>query len=258
MGLSLPKAPSIYPYQTDSAKYGGLVLHPPAHIGTHLYFQNKVFDTDREMCVLCVCYEEVSIVSISPKQKRAVAAIQAHLDETGFAPTYEELAERCGVTKSTVRQYLRALEKKGVVRREHYGHRSIEIIENADERKLPVVGRVAAGTPILAVENIEDRVDINEFFTGRADFLLRVEGDSMTGAGILDNDLVAVRIQPEVAPGKIAVVMVNEEATVKRIFVRGRKVILVAENAAYEPMELDAATNEVRIVGCVVGVIRKM
>ena len=184
--------------------------------------------------------------------------IRAHLEETGFSPTYEELADRCGVSKSTVRQYLRALEEKGAIRREHYGHRSIEITEDADKRKLPVVGRVAAGAPILAVENIEDRVDVGELLSKKADFLLRVHGDSMTGAGILDGDLVAVRMQPEVAQGEIGVVIVNEEAMVKRVYVRGRKVRLISENPAYEPMVLDAASTEIRIVGKVTGAVRSL
>lgn len=206
------------------------------------------------------------MVRLTPNQKRVLDEIRAHLKETGFSPTYEELADRCGVSKSTVRQYLRALEEKGSIKREHYGHRSIEIVrdadKDADKRKLPVVGRVAAGAPILAVENIEDRVDVGEFFVERgsrgADFLLRVQGDSMTGAGILDGDLVAVRMQPEVAQGEIGVVIVNDEATVKRVHVRRRKVRLVSENPAFTPMEFDARTDEVRVVGVVAGVMRRM
>ncbi|MHC4504203.1 MAG: transcriptional repressor LexA [Planctomycetota bacterium] len=197
---------------------------------------------------------------LTPKQKRVLDEIRAHVKETGFSPTYEELANRCGVSKSTVRQYLRALKEKGAIRRQHYGHRSIEVIGDDDKRKLPVVGRVAAGAPLLAVENIDDRVDVGELFTKRgpkrADFLLRVKGDSMTGAGILDGDLVAVRQQPEVAQGEIGVVVVNDEATVKRAYVRGRKVRLVSENPAFKPMEFDAKKDEVRVVGKVVGVLR--
>jgi repressor LexA len=211
------------------------------------------------------------MVRLTPKQKRVLDEIRSALEETGFSPTYEELADRCGVSKSTVRQYLRALQEKGAIRREHYGHRSIEIVgdadKDADKRKLPVVGRVAAGAPILAVENIEARVDVGEIFgrgsagVQQADFLLRVKGDSMTGAGILDGDLVAVRMQPEVAQGEIGVVIVNDgiedsRATVKRVYVRGRKVRLVAENPEYEDMTFDAARDEVRVVGKVAGVVR--
>ena len=205
---------------------------------------------------------------LTPKQKRVLDEIRAHLEETGFSPTYEELAERCGVSKSTVRQYLRALEEKGVIKHEHYGHRSVEIVgdadKDADKRKLPVVGRVAAGAPILAVENIEDRVDVGELFgrgsagVKQADFLLRVKGDSMAGAGILDGDLVAVRVQPEVGQGEIGVVIVNEEATVKRVHVRRRKVRLVSENPAFKPMEFDAGSADIRIAGKVVGVLRRL
>lgn len=209
---------------------------------------------------------------LTPNQRRVLDEIRAHLEETGFAPTYEELAERCGVSKSTVRQYLRALQQKGAIRRERYGHRSIEIVQDSDKRKLPVVGRVAAGAPILAIENVEDRVDVGELFarrgSKRADFLLRVRGDSMTGAGILDGDLVAVRMQPEVENGELGVVIVNDEATVKRLHVRGRKVRLVSaparlaerqpDSPAYEVMEFDAASDEVRVAGRVVGVIRRL
>jgi len=195
---------------------------------------------------------------LTPNQKRVLDEIRAHLEETGFSPTYEELADRCGVSKSTVRQYLRALDEKGAIRREHYGHRSIEIIGDADKRKLPVVRRVAAGAPILAVENIDDRVDVGELFSKKADFLLRVQGDSMTGAGILDGDLVAVRMQPEVARGEIGVVVVNDEATVKHVYVRRRKVRLVSENPAFKPMEFDAGSADIRMAGKVVGVLRRL
>ena len=195
---------------------------------------------------------------LTPKQKRVLDEIRAHLKETGFSPTYEELADRCGVSKSTIRQYLRALEEKDAIRREHYGHRSIEIVEHERDRGLPVVGRVAAGAPILAVENVEDRIDVGELFSKKADFLLRVQGDSMTGAGILDGDLVAVRMQPEVENGEIGVVIANDEATVKRVHVRGRKVRLVSENPAYEAMVFDAGQDETRVVGKVAGVVRRM
>ncbi len=145
---------------------------------------------------MCIPGKEAPMARLTPKQKRVLNEIRAHLEETGFSPTYEELADRCGASKSTVRQYLRTLEQKGAIRREHYGHRSIELVDVSSRKTLPVVGRVAAGAPILAVENIEDRVDVGELFTKRgpkkADFLLRVKGDSMTGAGILDGDLVSL------------------------------------------------------------------
>jgi repressor LexA len=135
--------------------------------------------------------------------------------------------------------------------------RGIRLPEQAG---LPVVGRVAAGNPILAQENIEDHVDIpSGFFRPRADFLLRVRGDSMRDAGILEGDLLAVHKTPDAANGQIVVARVNDEVTVKR-FQRTRqrnRVLLLPENPSYEPIEVDLSAQEFHIEGLSVGVIRR-
>jgi len=194
---------------------------------------------------------------LTPKQKRVLERIRALIGQRGVSPTLDELAASCRVSRSTIRQYLKSLKEKGCIRRGWYRHRSIELVDENTRGMLPVVGRVSAGAPILADENIEEHVDAGGLFE-KADFLLDIRGDSMTAAGILDGDLVAVRIQPEVARGEIAVVMVGDEATVKRVFASKRRVRLVAENPTFEPMIFDAASDEVRIVGKVVGVVRRV
>ena len=129
-----------------------------------------------------------------------------------------------------------------------------------DDGGLPIIGRVAAGSPILAAEHVEDRVEIPAgFFHPRADFLLRVHGDSMIDVGILDGDLLAVHKTPEAANGQIVVARIDDEVTVKR-FQRTRqrnKVILLPENPDYEPIEVDLKERPFQIEGLSVGVIRQ-
>ena len=154
-------------------------------------------------------------------------------------------------------EHLKALARKGAIEMIPGTSRGIRL---PDDGGLPVVGRVAAGSPILAMEHIEERVEMPAgFFQPRADFLLRVRGDSMMNVGILDGDLLAVHKTPEAANGQIVVARVEDEVTVKR-FQRTRarnKVLLLPENDDYEPIQVDLKEQPFQIEGLSVGVIRQ-
>jgi len=208
---------------------------------------------------------------LTDKQRRVLALIQRSVRRTGESPTYREIAKALGVDVRAAYQHVRALERKGCLERTGRGKRGgIHLApEHQPPVGVPVVGRVAAGTPILAEENIEEHVDLErEFGLGRhagggkldgADdlFLLRVRGDSMTGAGILDGDMVLVRRQPTVRDGEIAAVVIGDEATVKRVRFRKDGIVLEPANPKYRPMVFGEG-DEVRVAGQVVMSLRRI
>jgi len=195
---------------------------------------------------------------LTPRQAQVLALIRQHIEDTGYPPTRADIAQALGFkSPNAAEEHLKALARKGAIEMIPGTSRGIRL---PDEIGLPVVGRVAAGNPILAEENIEDHVGIPAaFFRPRADFLLRVRGDSMINAGILDGDLLAVHRTPEAANGQIVVARVEDEVTVKRLQrTRSRsKVLLLPENDAYEPIEVDLANQAFAIEGLSVGVIRR-
>lgn len=210
---------------------------------------------------------------LTDKQRRVLEIVRRGVRRTGRAPTYREIAREIGVDVRAAYQHVVALERKGVLERSGRGKRGG--IRLAPEYEppigVPVVGRVAAGTPILAEENVEEYVDLARELglgpragggLGRPDdiddlFTLRVRGDSMVGAGIHDGDLVLVRPQPTVEDGEIAAVLIGEEATVKRVrFVRGG-VRLEPANPRHRPM-LFGPGDDVRVAGRVVMALRRI
>lgn len=177
-----------------------------------------------------------------------------------YPPSVREIGEAVGLSSSsTVHNHLNQLERRGLIRRDPSKSRTVQLVQDAEVDKqrrnavsVPVVGNVAAGAPILAEQNIEDHVLLSSEMAQEGFFLLRVRGDSMINAGILDSDMVLVRPQQEAPQGAIVVALVDGDATVKR-FERGNgNVRLVAENPAYEPI----VTTNVNLVGVVRGVIR--
>jgi repressor LexA len=207
------------------------------------------------------------------KQRRVLEIIQRSVRRTGEAPTYRGIARALGVDVRAAYQHVTALERKGFLERTGRGKRGgrggIRLApEHAPPVGVPLVGRVAAGTPVLAEENIEGHVDLaRELGLGpRAGgglediddlFLLRVRGDSMTGAGIHDGDLVLVRRRPTVNDGDVAAVVIGEEATVKRVrFVRGG-VRLEPANPRHRPTTFGPG-DEVRIAGKVLMALRRI
>jgi repressor LexA len=202
---------------------------------------------------------------LSPKQLEVLAFIRRFLEEYGWPPTRGEIAEGLGLrNRQGIDQHLRALESKGAIELTPGVSRGIRLRSEARNRHeatnatdLPLLGRVAAGSPILASENIEDRVRVDgSIFSPHADFLLRVRGDSMKDANIFDRDLLAVHRTSEVRNGQIVVARIDDEATVK--YYRRRKDLVVLEpaNSDYSPIEVDLRRQSLTIEGLAVGVIR--
>jgi repressor LexA len=196
---------------------------------------------------------------LTPRQKQILELIQDFIYETGMPPTRAEIAKELGFkSANAAEEHLRALQKKGVLELVPGTSRGIQLKDSLrDQMGLPLVGRVAAGNPILAEENIEAHYRIDpQLFNPKPHYLLRVQGMSMKNAGILDGDLVAVHRTPEVRSRQIIVARVDDEVTVKRYKQTGTLVSLLPENEDFEPIEVDLKTQELVIEGVVVGVIR--
>jgi repressor LexA len=185
--------------------------------------------------------------------------IQEFIAETGMPPTRAEIARELGFrSANAAEEHLRALQKKGVLELVPGASRGIQLKDSLREQMgLPLVGRVAAGSPILAQEHIEAHYRLDPaLFNPKPHYLLRVDGMSMKNAGILDGDLVAVHRTPEVRSRQIVVARLEDEVTVKRYRQEGSRVWLLPENEEFEPIQVDLAEQALVIEGVVVGVIR--
>ncbi|MDE0660745.1 MAG: transcriptional repressor LexA [Gammaproteobacteria bacterium] len=194
---------------------------------------------------------------LTARQAEVLDLVRSHITETGYPPTRADIARQLGFrSANAAEEHLKALARKGALEIVPGTSRGIRL--PVDEG-LPVVGRVAAGSPILAQEHIEETCNVPpEMFRPAADFLLRVEGDSMVDAGILDGDLLAVHKTPEAANGAIVVARIDDDVTVKRLRRKSRtRVVLEAENEAYAPIEVDLRSQDLVIEGLSVGVIRR-
>lgn len=210
---------------------------------------------------------------LSERQQQVLDYIRKTVAGRGYPPSVREIGEALGLSSpSTVHSHLTALVAAGALHRDPSKPRAIVVVEEAQldsaataadapsrpgrVRDVPVLGRIAAGTPILAAEQVEEVIPLPVDLVGSDPvFLLEVKGDSMVDAGILDGDLVAVRSQKDARDGEIVAALIDgEEATVKRLRRRGGKVILEAENPAYEPL---VYSDGVELVGKVVSVLRR-
>ena len=194
--------------------------------------------------------------SLTRRQAEVLDVIRSHIADTGYPPTRADIAAELGFrSANAAEEHLKALARKGAIEVIPGTSRGIRL---PGGNGLPIIGRVAAGSPLLAVEHIEDTCDVPpSLFSPRADFLLRVRGDSMTGAGILDGDLLAVHKTAEARDGQIVVARIEDEVTVKRLQrPRRDRVLLLPENEDYEPIEVDLRSQELVIEGLSVGVIR--
>lgn len=195
---------------------------------------------------------------LSVKQAEILDFIQQTLDERGYPPSVREIGEAVGLkSSSTVHSHLVHLQKKGYIHRAATKPRAIELLgHNSALVRVPIVGRVAAGTPILAVENIEDTFPLPVSFlnTSKKVFMLTVRGNSMINAGILDHDFIVVRQQNSADDGDIVVALLGEEATVKRFFKEKNGIRLQPENDEMDPI----MCTDVVIMGKVIGVLRKI
>jgi len=192
---------------------------------------------------------------LTRRQEEIFKLIREWIETTGLPPTRAEIAQRFGFSSpNAAEQHLKALAKKGVLELVPGASRGIRL---ADGGGLPLVGQVAAGSPILAQENIERRYQLDAaLFSPRADYLLKVRGMSMKDAGILDGDLLAVHRSAEARAGQVVVARIGDEVTVKRFQKRGHTVRLLPENPDFEPIAVDLARQDFAIEGIAVGVIR--
>jgi repressor LexA len=202
--------------------------------------------------------------ALTDRQAEILKLIRELTEVSGFPPTRAEIAERMGFRSvNAAEQHLRALEKKGAIEISSGASRGIRVREGRGASRagrlleLPVIGRVAAGSPMLAQEHVQERYQVDpNLFTPRADYLLRVRGMSMRDAGILEGDLLAVHRTQEARTGQVVVARLADEVTVKRFRRRGHAVQLVPENPDFETIEVDLRSEPLVIEGVAVGVIR--
>lgn len=199
--------------------------------------------------------------TLTKRQQEIFAFIRRYAAKHGYPPTVRDIGGAVGLTSpSTVHAHLANLEKAGLLRRDPTKPRALELLggggrPTARQRGLPLVGQVAAGQPVLAEENIEEYLEVSELAgADDGDFMLRVRGDSMKDAGILEGDVVVVQRRDSANDGQIVVALVGDEATVKRFFRESDHVRLQPENEAHEPIR----EREVQILGRVVGVCRRV
>jgi repressor LexA len=196
---------------------------------------------------------------LTPRQSEVLAFLREFIDETGMPPTRAEIAAKLGFrSANAAEEHLRALQRKGAIELMPGTSRGIQLKDVLKEQMgLPLVGKVAAGNPILAEEHIEDHIRIDpSMFDPEPHYLLRVEGMSMKDAGILDGDLVAVYRTPEVRNRQIIVARLEDEVTVKRYRQEGKIVWLLPENDDFDPIEVNLDEQHLVIEGVVVGLLR--
>jgi repressor LexA len=195
---------------------------------------------------------------LTPRQQQVLELIRTHINDTGYPPTRADIARELGFkSANAAEEHLKALARKGAIEIVPGASRGIRLPESAG---IPIIGRVAAGNPILAQEHIEDYCDLPaSFFKPAADFFLQVHGDSMIDVGIFDADLLAVHSTNVANNGAIVVARIDDEVTVKRLQKGPGKheVFLLPENSDYQPIEVDLRHQDFTIEGLSVGVLRR-
>ncbi|KUI96787.1 transcriptional repressor LexA [Vibrio sp. MEBiC08052] len=199
---------------------------------------------------------------LTPRQQQVFDLIKSRIEDNGMPPTRAEIAKELGFrSANAAEEHLKALARKQVIEIVPGASRGIRILlasaNEPVEEGLPLIGRVAAGEPILAQEHVEAHYQVDPaMFRPQADFLLRVYGESMKNIGIMDGDLLAVHKTQDVRNGQVVVARVEDDVTVKRLERQGTKVLLHAENEAFTPIEVDLTSQELTIEGVAVGIIR--
>jgi repressor LexA len=195
---------------------------------------------------------------LTQRQQQVLDIVRQHIDETGYPPTRADIALKLGFkSANAAEEHLKALARKGAIEMIAGASRGIRLPESAG---IPIIGRVAAGNPILAEAHIEDYCNLpSSFFKPHADFFLTVQGDSMTDVGILDGDLLAVHSTPIAKTGDIVVARIDDEVTVKRLHRTSQKHLLqlLPENRDYQPINVDLREQTFTIEGLSVGVLRR-
>lgn len=200
---------------------------------------------------------------LTARQQQILDLIRTHIDSTGYPPTRAEIANQIGFkSANAAEEHLKALARKGVIEIVAGASRGIRLLQVDEseeyETGLPVIGRVAAGQPILAQQHVQDYCQLPaDFFRPAADYLLEVHGDSMKDIGILDGDWLAVHRTQNVHNGQIVIARIDDEVTVKRLKRQGKRITLLAENSEYAPIEVNLASQDFSIEGISVGIIRR-
>lgn len=271
---------------------------PPAHLVNENHRSDLdeteprvVMDTDWDESEVEPDGNVTALESLTPRQQKVLSFIESQIEAQGFAPTIREIGRQLGIASTNgVNDHLKALERKGYIQRQDQKSRTLRVLrptrsasakpkisasvdldsllpidgENDDLIEIPLLGRVAAGVPILAEENFEDTVKVSSFLLGRGAsahrvFALRVVGESMIEDGIHDGDFLFVKKQPSARAGEIVVAMIEGEATVKRFYPEGDRIRFQPANARMEPIFVEKASfRQTDILGIVVGVYRKM
>src|SRR6185295_9252137 len=195
--------------------------------------------------------------------------INEYVSENGFPPSVREIGRRFKIYPATVQDHISALERKGYLQKKKFQSRTLSVPASSRRKPagisagisvgIPIVGRVAAGAPLLAQENIEDMIQLPKAWAPAGAFLLKVQGNSMEGAHILDGDYVLVHPQQTASNGEIVVALIGDEATVKRFYRNGDGITLKAENPQYQPIEIERSEGTAfKVIGKVMGVLRVM
>ncbi len=193
---------------------------------------------------------------LTARQAQVLTYIKTRINEDGYPPTVREIGSEFGFSEKAAHDHLSALEKKKYIKRVPGKPRAITV-PGRDIKEVPIVGRVAAGTPLFASENLDGVLPVPARLVNNQDcFALRIIGDSMSGAGILEGDFVIIKKQPDPEPGDIVLALIEDEATVKRFFIEGEQIRLVPENPSHKTRIINI--DDVQILGKVVGLHREM
>lgn len=199
---------------------------------------------------------------LTSRQQAVLSFVEEYFQQQGYPPTVREVAAHFGIQPRAADDHLSALKRKGYLHREPGRSRGLALMGRLSEQvvEVPILGQIAAGQPLLATEQVEDTLPLpRSWVQGEEVFLLRISGDSMTPL-ILPGDLVMVRVQPRVARGEIAAVLVYDEATVKRVYEEAGGLVLKGDNPSFTPLRFSPpeAAELIRILGKVVGVYRSL
>ncbi|MGB9599359.1 MAG: transcriptional repressor LexA [Myxococcota bacterium] len=205
-------------------------------------------------------------MNLTEKQRNILDFINQHIIAEGHPPTLKEIAQHFGyASDNAVRTHLRLIHKKGYLKKEPNKARGLKTVEflkisHQNAVNIPLIGTIAAGRPIIALENLEKYISVDrELFKGNDIFALRTKGDSMVGAGINDGDIVIIHPQNDAENGEIVVAIIGEEATLKFLYKEGNYITLKASNPLYPDIKIDISKGpDIKIVGKVIGLIRKL
>ncbi|PYS37785.1 MAG: repressor LexA [Acidobacteria bacterium] len=199
---------------------------------------------------------------LTQRQEAILNFINESVEQNGFPPSVREIGRHFGIYPATVQDHISALERKGYLQKKRFQSRTLSVPASFRRRSdsgIPIIGRVAAGMPLLAQENIEDMIQLPKEWAPAGAFLLKVQGNSMEGAHILDGDYVLVHPQQTAVNGEIVVALIDDEATVKRFYRTERGITLKPENPKYDAIEIKSSeAASFNIVGKVMGVLRVM